>query len=61
MDRAEQLKRDIEYLIEQIDHNISLIESDCEEQGGHMGTVPYTKLKIYKEIRESLEEILNER
>ena len=65
MDRAEQYKKDIEDLIDQIDYNVSLIEQDFNENQDDVrhcvgGAYLKGQLKVYNELRECLEQILEE-
>lgn len=64
MDRtAEQILKDIKDVIDQIDYNINNIERDFEENNDDIrnragGTYLRGQLKIYNELRECLEQIL---
>jgi hypothetical protein len=60
MDKYECLKRSIEYLIDTIDYEVWEIEDDCKNEGGPMGAVSYTKLKVYKEVRDVLSDSIEE-
>lgn len=63
MDRTEQLIKDIKDVIDQIDYNVGNIERDFEENNDDIrnrigGTYLRGQLKVYKELRECLEQIL---
>ena len=63
MDRAEQLIKDIKDVIDQIDYNVNLIEQDYNENQDNIrscvgGVYLKGQLKVYGELRECLEQIL---
>lgn len=59
----EQIKKDIQDLIDQIDYNVNNIEQDFEENQDNIrnsvgGVFLNGELNVYREIRECLEQIL---
>ena len=59
----EQIKKDIQDLIDQIDYNVNNIEKDFEENQDNIrnsvcGVFLNGELNVYREIRECLEQIL---
>ena len=65
MDRAEQLIKDIKDVIDQIDYNVNNIEQDFNENQDDVrhcvgGAYLKGQLKVYNELRECLEQILEE-
>ena len=60
---VEQIKKDIQDLIDQIDYNVNNIEQDFNENQDDVrhcagGTYLKGQLKVYGELRECLEQIL---
>ena len=57
-ERVRELENGINALMEQIDYSRYLIEQDSADEGGCMNPYRYGQLKVYKEIYDSLVEIL---
>ncbi len=62
-DKAREYEEGIKYTLEQIDYNVSIIEQDFEENQDNVrncsgGVYLRGQLKIYKELRGCLEQIL---
>jgi hypothetical protein len=53
---ATDIANDIEYLLEQIEQNIFMLEEDIKDGEGTV--VTRTKLAVYAEVRDALNEIL---
>ena len=65
MDRTEQLIKDIKDVIDQIDYNVNNIEQDFNENQDDVrhcvgGAYLKGQLKVYNELRECLEQIVEE-